>query len=141
VGKAIKDKLKTLEFPAGDFDSFAGQSEHRSESFNSRCNELILAVLCLYLLSASQFGSFTHPLSIMVLLPVPLIGLIRPMRLVRKKAILLIGDVEGPRLGGKNRSTTSIEGGRIRFRPIVMRTRAVIFRILPLAFCGFNGVA
>lgn len=141
VGKDIKDKLKTLEFPASYSVSFAGQSEHRSKGFNSRCNELILAVLCLYLLLASQFGSLTHPLSIMVLLPVPLISLILCMRLVTKKAILLIDDIERLRLGGKNRSAALIEAGRIRHRPMVRRTRAVIFRMVPLTLCGFHVVA
>jgi HAE1 family hydrophobic/amphiphilic exporter-1 len=77
----------------------------------------------------------------MVLLPVPLISLILCMRLVTKKAILLIDDIERLRLGGKNRSAALIEAGRIRHRPMVRRTRAVIFRMVPLTLCGFHVVA
>jgi HAE1 family hydrophobic/amphiphilic exporter-1 len=114
---------------------------------------LILAVVFIYLILASQFGSFTHPLAIMLSLPLSLIGvvgmlmltgddlnimsmigLILLMGLVTKNAILLIDYTKRLRLEGKERGDALVEAGRTRFRPIVMTTMAMIFGMLPLAF-------
>jgi HAE1 family hydrophobic/amphiphilic exporter-1 len=149
----IKAKLKDLKFPAGYSATFTGESENMSESFDSIYDALILAVVFIYLILASQFASFTHPLAIMLSLPLSLIGvvavllmtgdtlnimsmigLILLMGLVTKNAILLIDYTKRLRLEGKDRTAALIEAGRTRFRPIVMTTMAMIFGMLPLAF-------
>ena len=149
----IKAKLENHKFPAGYSVVFTGESESMSESFDSIYDALILAVVFIYLILASQFGSFTHPLAIMLSLPLSLIGvagvllltgdtlnimsmigLILLMGLVTKNAILLIDYTKRLRLEGKDRSAALIEAGRTRFRPIVMTTMAMIFGMLPLAF-------
>jgi hydrophobic/amphiphilic exporter-1 (mainly G- bacteria), HAE1 family len=105
------------------------------------------------LILASQFASFTHPLAIMLSLPLSLIGVvvilvltgdtlnimsmigvILLMGLVTKNAILLIDYTKRLRFEGKDRTVALIEAGRTRFRPIVMTTMAMIFGMLPLAF-------
>ncbi len=149
----IKAKLENYKFPTGYSVAFTGESENMSESFDSIYDALILAVVFIYLILASQFGSFTHPLAIMLSLPLSLIGvaavllttgdtlnimsmigLILLMGLVTKNAILLIDYTKRLRLEGKDRSAALIEAGRTRFRPIVMTTMAMIFGMLPLAF-------
>jgi HAE1 family hydrophobic/amphiphilic exporter-1 len=149
----IKAKLKDLPLPKGYSVSFTGESENMSESFDSIYSALILAVVFIYLILASQFGSFTHPLAIMLSLPLSLIGvvavlattgdtlnimsmigLILLMGLVTKNAILLIDYTKRLRMEGKERAAALIEAGRTRFRPIVMTTMAMIFGMLPLAF-------
>jgi HAE1 family hydrophobic/amphiphilic exporter-1 len=149
----IKEKLKALKMPAGFGISFVGQSEDMNESFDYIYDALILAVVFIYLILASQFASFTHPLAIMLSLPLSLIGvvamllltgdtlnimsmigLILLMGLVTKNAILLIDYTKRLRLEGKDRTAALIEAGRTRFRPIVMTTMAMIFGMLPLAF-------
>jgi hydrophobic/amphiphilic exporter-1 (mainly G- bacteria), HAE1 family len=149
----IKEKLKQFKFPAGYSVSFTGESENMSESFSSIYDALILAVVFIYLILASQFASFTHPLAIMLSLPLSLIGvvavllltgdtlnimsmigLILLMGLVTKNAILLIDCTKRLRGEGKDRTAALIEAGRTRFRPIVMTTMAMIFGMLPLAF-------
>jgi hydrophobic/amphiphilic exporter-1 (mainly G- bacteria), HAE1 family len=149
----IKEKLKSFKFPSGYSASFTGESEDMAESFDSIYDALILAVVFIYLILASQFGSFTHPLAIMLSLPLSLIGvvaillmtgdtlnimsmigLILLMGLVTKNAILLIDYTKRLRLEGRDRTLALIEAGRTRFRPIVMTTMAMIFGMLPLAF-------
>jgi HAE1 family hydrophobic/amphiphilic exporter-1 len=124
-----------------------------SETFDYIYEALILAVVFIYLILASQFGSFTHPLAIMLSLPLSLIGvvlmmlltgdtlnimsmigLILLMGLVTKNAILLIDYTKRLRLEGKGRAEALREAGKTRFRPIVMTTMAMIFGMLPLAF-------
>jgi hydrophobic/amphiphilic exporter-1 (mainly G- bacteria), HAE1 family len=149
----IKAKIKTIPLPPGYSLKFIGQSEDMAESFNNIYKALILAVVFIYLILASQFGSFTHPLAIMLSLPLSLIGVVAMlflthddlnimsmigvillMGLVTKNAILLIDYTKRLRLEGKDRTAALIEAGRTRFRPIVMTTMAMIFGMLPLAF-------
>jgi hydrophobic/amphiphilic exporter-1 (mainly G- bacteria), HAE1 family len=153
VEDEIKDKFKTIPLPPGYSLKFIGQSEDMAESFDNIYKALILAVVFIYLILASQFGSFTHPLAIMLSLPLSLIGVvvmlflagdelsimsmigvILLMGLVTKNAILLIDYTKRLRLEGKDRTAALIEAGRTRFRPIVMTTMAMIFGMLPLAF-------
>lgn len=149
----IKSRVEEMNLPAGYSVSFTGESEDMAESFDYIYDALILAVVFIYLVLASQFGSFIHPLAIMLSLPLSLIGvvaimlltgdtlsimsmigLILLMGLVTKNAILLIDYTKRLRLEGKERTAALIEAGRTRFRPIVMTTMAMIFGMLPLAF-------
>jgi multidrug efflux pump subunit AcrB len=114
---------------------------------------LFLAVVFIYLILASQFGSFVHPLAIMLSLPLSLvgvalallatgdtlnimsmIGLIMLMGLVTKNAILLVDFTNHGRAQGLDRDAALIQAGSTRLRPIVMTTLAMIFGMLPLAF-------
>jgi HAE1 family hydrophobic/amphiphilic exporter-1 len=113
---------------------------------------LSLAVILLYLILASQFGSFVKPLAIMLSLPMSLvgvmlalaltrgslnimsmIGIIMLMGLVTKNAILLVDFVNHARDRGVPRRQALVDAGELRLRPIVMTTLAMIFGMLPTA--------
>ncbi|MBN2243120.1 MAG: efflux RND transporter permease subunit [Acidobacteria bacterium] len=149
----IKKGLEEMEFPAGFEVSFTGESEEMGETFEYIFDALFLAVVFIYIILASQFASFIHPLSIMLSLPLSLIGvvgmmalsgdtlnimsmigLVLLMGLVTKNAILLVDYTKRMRLQGKDRMSALVEAGRTRFRPIIMTTMAMIFGMLPLAF-------
>jgi len=149
----IRGKGQSLKTPSGFEVAYTGQIEDMRETFGYMGQALFLAVVFIYLILASQFGSFTHPLSIMLSLPLSLIGvvgmllltgdtinmmsqigLILLMGLVTKNAILLIDFTNKLRKGGTERSQALIRAGSTRLRPIVMTTLAMIFGMLPLAF-------
>lgn len=130
-----------------------GDTEELRSMFSNMFQALALAVIFIYLILASQFGSFTHPLSIMLTLPLSLfgvavallatrdtlnimsmIGLIMLMGLVTKNAILLVDFTNQARRSGVDRRTALIQAGTTRLRPILMTTLAMIFGMLPLAF-------
>jgi len=130
-----------------------GDAEELKEMFVNMFEALALAVIFIYLILASQFGSFIHPLAIMLSLPLSLvgvalallatgdtlnimsmIGLIMLMGLVTKNAILLVDFTNQARARGVARHKALIEAGSTRLRPIVMTTLAMIFGMLPLAF-------
>jgi HAE1 family hydrophobic/amphiphilic exporter-1 len=153
VENDIRQGLKTLDIPAGFEVSFTGESEEMGETFEDIFDALFLAVVFIYIILASQFASFIHPLSIMLSLPLSLIGvvgmmlmtgdtlsimsmigLVLLMGLVTKNAILLVDYTKRLRLEGKDRLSALVEAGRTRFRPIIMTTMAMIFGMLPLAF-------
>ena len=122
------------------------------ETFGYMAEALILAILLVYLILASQFESFIDPLAIMLSLPLSLvgmagtllltrdtvnmmslIGLILLMGLVTKNAILLVDYTKVLRSRGLERREAIITAGRTRLRPIIMTTLAMIFGMLPLA--------
>ncbi|HVO10998.1 MAG TPA: efflux RND transporter permease subunit [Vicinamibacteria bacterium] len=130
-----------------------GDSEELKRMFGNMLQTLALAVIFIYLILASQFGSFFHPFAIMLSLPLSLvgvalgllatrdslnimsmIGLIMLMGLVTKNAILLVDFTNQARARGAERNQALVQAGSTRLRPIVMTTLAMIFGMLPLAF-------
>ena len=131
---------------------FSGESEQMEESFGYLAEALIVAIVFVYLILAAQFESFIDPLSIMLSLPLSLIGmatmllitgdtislmsligLIMLMGLVTKNAILLVDFTKVLRSRGMERTEAIITAGRTRLRPIMMTTLAMIFGMVPLA--------
>ncbi|MBY6165310.1 efflux RND transporter permease subunit [Pseudooceanicola nitratireducens] len=148
----IQEALAALELPPGYRTGFGGDSEQIAESGASAAAALLLAVVFIYLVLASQFGSFVQPLAIMSSLPLAIIGVmlglmvggstlnmfsiigfIMLMGLVVKNAILLVDNANQHRAAGMNLFDALVEAGTTRFRPIVMTTLAMIFGMLPLA--------
>ena len=153
VTKDIVAASKTISVPPGYDIVHGGDAEELADMFANMFRALFLAVVFIYLILASQFGSFTHPLSIMLSLPLSLvgvalallvtrdtlnimsmIGLIMLMGLVTKNAILLVDFANQARAGGLGRKEALIKAGTTRLRPIIMTTLAMIFGMLPLAF-------
>jgi HAE1 family hydrophobic/amphiphilic exporter-1 len=149
----IRGRVAGMKIPAGYSIVYTGQAEDMAESFGYLGDALILAVIFIYVILASQFGSFTHPLAIMLSLPLSLIGvvgilylagdtmnmmsqigLILLMGLVTKNAILLVDYTNRLRKSGMPRTEALVKAGSTRLRPIVMTTLAMIFGMLPLAF-------
>ncbi len=151
--EAIREKAGQIEMAPGYRVVLSGESEDMAESFGYIGEALILAIIFVYLILAAQFESFIDPLSIMLSLPLSivgmagllyltgdtinmmsLIGLIMLMGLVTKNAILLVDYAKTLRHRGMDRREAIITAGRTRLRPIVMTTMAMIFGMLPLAF-------
>ncbi len=149
----IKARVGEMNLPAGYTVSYTGESEDMAESFGYVWQALALAIVLIYSILASQFRSFVQPFAIMLSLPLSLvgvagllyltkdtlnimslIGLILLMGLVTKNAILLIDFTNVQRRDGVPRLEAIIGAARVRLRPILMTTLAMIFGMLPLAF-------
>ena len=149
---AIRAMVARMNLPAGYSVSLGGETEQFEETAGFIIESILLAVILIFLILASQFESFTHPLAIMVSLPLSLvgvllalfltgdtlnmmsmIGVIMLMGLVTKNAILLVDNANERRLQGADRYTALVEAGRVRLRPILMTTLATIFGMLPVA--------
>ena len=148
----ITAAIAEMDMPPGYHVGFGGDSEQIAESGASAAAALLLAIVFIYLVLASQFGSFMQPLAIMSSLPLALIGVmlgllvggstlnmfsiigfIMLMGLVVKNAILLVDNANQHTRAGMNLFDALVEAGTTRFRPIVMTTLAMIFGMLPLA--------
>ncbi|MBX3455765.1 efflux RND transporter permease subunit [Ferrovibrio sp.] len=158
VSREIETKLKTLQLPPGYRFWFGGSSKDMNESAVYAAGALLLAIIFIYLILASQFASFLQPFAIMSSLPLSLIGVvvglyfwgstfnifstigfIMLMGLVTKNAILLIDFANQARAHGADRTAALKEAGEIRLRPIVMTTLAMIFGMVPLALALGEG--
>lgn len=144
--------IDEMEFPTGYRSSFGGDVEQIAETMGTIGSALLLAVVFIYLVLASQFGSFLQPIAIMGSLPLALIGVmvgllvggstlnmfsaigfIMLMGLVVKNAILLVDNANQHVRAGANLYEALVEAGVTRFRPIIMTTLAMIFGMVPLA--------
>ena len=152
VSADLTRALAEIDTPPGVRVVFGGEAEDMAESFGYAIQALGLAVVFIYLVLASQFGSFLQPLAIMVTLPLSLIGVllglllmgstlnifsiigfIMLMGLVTKNAILLVDYSNQARARGLSLNESLVEAGAIRLRPIVMTTLAMVFGMLPIA--------
>ncbi len=152
ASNALKAELEALNLPPGYRFNFGGSSKDIAETLSFAAQALALAVIFIYLILASQFGSFTQPIAIMVSLPLALIGVILAlllwrstlnmfsiigfimlMGLVTKNAILLVDFVNQALKGGMELREALLNAAEVRLRPILMTTLAMIFGMLPLA--------
>ena len=153
VMPSVQAAIDNLDVPAGYRVTTGGDAEQLAETAAAAGAALALAVIFIYLVLASQFGSFLQPVAIMFALPLALIGVvlgllvggstlnmfsmigfIMLMGLVVKNAILLVDNAnQHVREQGMNLYDALVEAGGTRFRPIIMTTLAMIFGMLPLA--------
>ncbi|CAD5372231.1 Nodulation protein NolG [Rubrivivax sp. A210] len=158
VTNDIRAVLDSTAFPPGYRYSFGGSTKNMTESFQYAVGALGLAVVFIYMILASQFKSFLQPLALMSSLPLTLIGVVGAlmafrstlnmfsiigivmlMGLVTKNAILLIDFAIRAREGGMDRTAALLEAARVRLRPILMTTLAMVFGMVPLAFALTEG--
>jgi HAE1 family hydrophobic/amphiphilic exporter-1 len=158
VADAARAAMDSIVLPAGYRTVFTGDVQNMEETKGYVAEALVLAVIFIYIILASLFGSFIQPLAIMLALPLSflgvaiallvtrgtlnvmsMIGIIMLMGLVTKNGILLIDFVNQRREAGASRLDAILESGRIRLRPIIMTTVAMIFGMLPLAFAIGEG--
>jgi multidrug efflux pump len=157
-GVTTGDALKTLQdiaaqqLPKGYFVQYAGQSRTEIAAGNTLLIAFGLAVVVIYLVLAAQFESFRDPLVIMMAVPlsmfgamVPLnmglstiniytqVGLITLVGLITKHGILMVEFANQQReKRGLDRRAAIIEAARVRLRPILMTTFAMVLGVLPL---------
>ena len=158
VAADIRTVLEATALPPGYSYRFGGSTKDMQESFAYAVQALALGVIFIYMILASQFRSFLQPLSLMASLPLTLIGVVLAllafgstlnmfsiigivmlMGLVTKNAILLIDFAIRAQDEGMERTAALLQAARVRLRPILMTTLAMIFGMLPLALALTEG--
>ncbi len=168
VSADIRKVMEGVNLPPGYRFQFGGSTKNMAESFGYAVSALAMAVIFIYMILASQFKSFLQPLALMTALPLTLIGVVLAlmafrstlsmfsiigvimlMGLVTKNAILLVDfairaredqtDADGRLIPGMERSAALLMAAKVRLRPILMTTLAMIFGMVPLAFAMTEG--
>jgi hydrophobic/amphiphilic exporter-1 (mainly G- bacteria), HAE1 family len=156
LGSAISDaraKIGELGLKAGYQVTFGGSARTLSQAGNDFLIAIILAVAFIYMVLASQFNSYIHPLTIMTALPLSLpagllalmafgmtinvysaIGLMMLFGIVKKNSILQVDYTNTLRDSGLNRHDAIVQASHVRLRPILMTTIAIVAGMLPIAF-------
>jgi HAE1 family hydrophobic/amphiphilic exporter-1 len=148
----IQARIASIRMPAGYELSLGGETADQQEVFGRIMTSLGIALLLMYLVLVIQFGSFLDPLAILLSLPLSLIGVVLAllatgstlnlmsligvillMGIVAKNAILLIDFAKWSEETGMDRREALIEAGRVRLRPILMTTFALIAGMVPVA--------
>ncbi len=158
VGDDVQKLIKSTALPPGYSFDVGGQMQQQAEAFKGLLAAMALAVIFIYIVLASQFGSFLQPIAIMASLPLALIGvmlallfwrstlnvfsmigLVMLMGLVTKNAILLVDFANQARRAGATVQDALLQAGLTRMRPIIMTTAAMVFGMLPLALALNDG--
>ena len=158
VGQQVQDMMKATALPEGIYFDLGGSTKDQKDAFSAITSAMLMAVLFIYIVLASQFNSFKQPIAIMASLPLAMIGvmlallitgttlnlfsmigMVMLMGLVTKNAILLLDFANGARLRGLKVKEALLEAGQVRMRPIMMTTFAMIFGMLPLALALNEG--
>lgn len=151
--RSLREYSENLELKPGYKVFFGGEVEHMEEAFAELFKALILAIILTYMLLAAILESYKHPFTIMLTLPLGLIGILLALfitdntisilslmavvmlvGIVVNNGILLIDYINLLRREGYKLDAAIIEACPVRLRPIIMTNLATMLGMLPLAF-------
>jgi hydrophobic/amphiphilic exporter-1 (mainly G- bacteria), HAE1 family len=152
VGDTMARVQQAVTFPPGYTLTQGGETKEQQEIFTQMFVAVGVAILLMYFVLVVQFGSFLEPLSIMLSLPLSLIGVMLALLIAReslnimsmigvillvgivaKNAILLIDFAKWSEEAGMPRREALIQAGRVRLRPSLMTTFALVAGMVPVA--------
>jgi len=159
LGDIIKDVtvlLKDTRFPEGYVWEFGGEEEDRRETFGGIFLAMVMSIVLMYIILASQFESLSQPFIVMLSIPLELIGVSSALLLaglnfdlmsmlgiltvtgiVVGVSILMITFINQLRERGMERDEAIVKGAGLRLRPILMTSLSAAFGMLPMAL-GFG---
>jgi len=157
-GKVLGEAITEVEglakkfIPSGYSYGFVGHAEAFKESFHYLFVAFIQAIIIVYMVLAMQFNSFLHPLTVMLALPLSIvgalgalyvtgdtisilsmIGIITLTALVVKNSILLVDYTNTLRERGMERNQAVLQASPVRLRPILMTAVTTLLGVLPVA--------
>jgi HAE1 family hydrophobic/amphiphilic exporter-1 len=152
IVREIDQRLTQFELPTGYRFQWGGAQEQMSRNFGDLAIAVVMAIALIYMVLAAQFESFVHPFTIMLAVPLALvgvllalfltgrsfgmtafIGLLMLVGIVVKNSILLVDYTNVLREQGMERTAAVLRAGPTRLRPILMTSGATALGMLPLA--------
>jgi hydrophobic/amphiphilic exporter-1 (mainly G- bacteria), HAE1 family len=155
----IMGAMAQVPFPHGYGIEMRGDMTEMMQSFDRLLGAMKIAVLFVFLLLVAQFRSFTHPLVMLLAIPLELLGVFGGLLLAHQNfstvsilgivvangmavsnAILLLDLILRKRAEGLSREQAILEAGPIRLRPILMTTIVSLVVLIPVAFFPKTGI-
>jgi HAE1 family hydrophobic/amphiphilic exporter-1 len=148
----VRKALSGMSLPVGVMWTLGGQQQQTASAFSSLTFAMILGLIFVYMVLASQFGSLIHPLTVMTALPlaaigavfallithtqltvISMIGMLLLMGIATKNSILLVDFIIRYRREGQARTEAVLAAGPVRIRPILMTSLSIILGMIPTA--------
>jgi HAE1 family hydrophobic/amphiphilic exporter-1 len=158
--QSVRDAAASLELPPGYDIVFTGRAKSLQETFTNFITAFAIALLFMYMILASQFESFTHPISILLAVPLSfpfalltmivlgeplniyaIFGIFMLFGVVKKNGILQVDYTNTLRARGLDRETAILQANRVRLRPILMTTILLVASMIPIALGAGPGAA
>ncbi len=155
VRRVFDAGLAAIELPPTVIVKYGGAAEIQDEAFSSIFTALILAIILIYIVMAAILESFIHPLTVMITLPLALIGVsmalflsgmtinifslmsvVMLVGIVVNNAILMLDYTAQVRARGGNVREALLEACPVRLRPIIMANLAIAVGMVPQAIGG-----
>lgn len=152
VAADVGNTIRSLDVPMGIQVEIGGSVEDQAEAFGDLSMLIVIVILLVYIVMASQFESLTYPFIILLSIPfafigsllflaisgqplgiMGLIGLVMLVGMVVKNGIVLVDYINLNRERGMSIITAVVDGGKSRLRPVLMTTFTTILGMIPLA--------
>jgi HAE1 family hydrophobic/amphiphilic exporter-1 len=156
VAERIRAVLAEMDFPPNYSFEISGEDLKRRQSFSDLKFALLLSIILIYMVMASQFESLIHPFTILLTIPLATvgailifyflgmalnvmayIGIILLVGIAVNDSIILVDAINQLKRQGLTLRDAIIEAGQRRIRPIIMTSLTTILALLPLTF-GFG---
>jgi HAE1 family hydrophobic/amphiphilic exporter-1 len=153
VAQDIRFALANIELPLNYSVTVTGEEEKRQESMNSLMFALILSIVLVYMVLASQFESLLHPFTILLTIPLAvvgavllffitgttinimgIIGIVMLVGIAVNNSIILVDRINQLKSSGAELADAIVQAGQQRIRPIIMTSLTTILALLPLTF-------
>jgi HAE1 family hydrophobic/amphiphilic exporter-1 len=152
VMKDIRAGIDRYPLPEGYTIEYGGENQEMVDAFTSLAKALVMAIILVYMIMASQFESLVYPFIIMFSVPFALtgavgglvltgrslnvasfLGIIMLTGIVVNNAIVLVDYINTLRSRGTERNEAILKAGPVRLRPILMTTLTTILGLIPMA--------
>ena len=156
VANDIREQVSTIDLLPEYRIMVTGEEEKRQESLQNLTFALLLSIVLVYMVMASQFESLIHPFTILLTIPLAVVGTIITFFLLGKTlnimaiigvimlvgiavndSIILVDRINQLIREGVDRKQAILQAGQQRIRPIIMTSLTTILALLPLTF-GFG---
>ena len=152
AAQRTREAVSGIELPQNYSINVTGEEERRAESMNSLLLALLLSIVLVYMVMASQFESLLHPFTILLTIPLALvgavlmflitgitvnimgvIGMVMLTGIAVNNSIILVDRIGQLKDSGLNLSDAIAEAGQQRIRPILMTSLTTILALVPMA--------
>lgn len=152
AAQLTREAVSGIELPQNYTINVTGEEERRAESMNSLLMALVLSIIMVYMVMASQFESLLHPFTILLTIPLALvgsillflitgttvnimgvIGMVMLVGIAVNSSIILVDRIGQLRESGLSMTDAIAEAGQQRIRPILMTSLTTILALVPMA--------